>query len=99
MSVTIEAKAAKKAVLHACKHPTSDVIGSPASPGILVGTVHEHTYNVTNAYPVCHSRITGVSTQFCFEVVRRRSPDPSSHGGQRNRLGHLRKLHLRPRRV
>lgn len=34
-----------------------------------MGKVEGDKYQVSDLYPVCHSRITGVITQFAFDIV------------------------------
>lgn len=56
-------------MLYAAKYSSNDVIGTPRSPGIIAGKHTGDVYTVTELYPVCHSRITGVVAQFALETV------------------------------
>ncbi|CAD8065023.1 unnamed protein product [Paramecium primaurelia] len=63
VSVDIQKIVYKKAMLHACKYSTEDVIG------ILIGQINDKHVNILDAYPLFHSRVSLNTLEISLDII------------------------------
>ncbi|CAD8176755.1 unnamed protein product [Paramecium octaurelia] len=63
VSVDIQKIVYKKAMLHACKYSTEDVIG------ILIGQITDKSINIVDAYPLFHSRVSLNTLEVSLDII------------------------------
>ncbi|CAK74837.1 unnamed protein product (macronuclear) [Paramecium tetraurelia] len=63
VGVDIQKIVYKKAMLHACKYSTEDVIG------ILIGQINDTHVNIVDAYPLFHSRVSLNTLEVSLDII------------------------------
>ncbi|CAD8075640.1 unnamed protein product [Paramecium sonneborni] len=64
VSVDIQKIVYKKAMLHACKYSTEDVIG------ILIGKINDKNISIVDAYPLFHSRVSLNILEVSLDIIQ-----------------------------